>query len=124
MVLSVICFLHVPLFSISDLAQQVHDAYLQGQELHLKASWPMQAMTWAATNLEARGRLFEVPLPVPVVLSLADDAPIASGSTYPPVITHDATCRPSGAYQPDAGTFGMFVCSLVFSYRFSSLFYF
>ena len=105
------------MFLFLELAQQVADAYLHGKELHLKGSWPMQAMTWTATNLEARGRLFEVPLPVPVVLSLASEVPDASISTYPPVITHNTTCRPSGAYQPDAGTFGMF---LVFSYLFFS----
>ena len=109
--------LFVSFFTPLELEQQVADAYHHGKELHLKGSWPMQAMTWTATNLEARGRLFEVPLLVPVVLSLDSDVPDNSISTYPPVTTHNTTCRPSGGYQLDAGTFGMFI---VFSYLFVS----
>ena len=116
------CIVSLPLlmdrFPFLGLAQQVSDAYLNGTELHLKGSWPMQAMTWTATNLEARGRLFEVPLSVPVELSLADEVSASSASAYPRVTTHNTTCRSSGGYRPDAGTFGkflVFTCLLFFS---------
>ena len=98
------------------------EAYTLGQELHLEGSWPLQAMTWTATNLEARGRLFDVPLPVTVLLSLARSVPVGSGSSLPQVVTHNATYRPDGGYRQDVGSFGEFIfffgCAVLFLFLF------
>ena len=93
-------------FSIVDLARRVDEAYTSGQELHLEGAWPLQAMLWTSTNLEARGRLFDVPLPVAVKLSLAKSVPVGSGSTLPQVVTHNAAYRSGGGYRRNVESFG------------------
>ena len=94
------------LFSFSDLARLVDEASASGQEVHLQGSWPMTAMIWTASNLEAQGRLFDVPLPVTVQLRLARSVPVGSGSLLPQVVTHPATPCPGGGYRQDLGSFG------------------
>ena len=73
------------LFSFPDLARLVDESSTLGQEVYLEGSWPMTAMIWTASNLEAQGRLFDVPLPVTVLLSLARSVPVGSGSSLPQV---------------------------------------
>ena len=110
------------LFSFPDLARLVDESSTLGQEVYLEGSWPMTAMIWTASNLEAQGRLFDVPLPVTVLLSLARSVPVGSGSSLPQVVTHPATPRPDGGYRQDLGSFGEFVfflgCAMLFLFEF------
>ena len=86
-----------------------------GQEVHLQGSWPMTAMIWTASNLEAWGRLFDVPLPVTVQLRLARNVPVGSGSLLPQVVTHPATPCPGGGYRQDLGFFGESIVCLLYT---------
>ena len=101
--------------SFLDLARLVEEASASGEEVHLQGSWPMTAMIWTASNLEAQGRLFDVPLPVVVQLRMAQSVPVGSGSLLPQVVTHPSTPCPGGVYRQDLGSFGesstiSFVC--------------
>ena len=103
--------LFLTLFSSLDLARLVDDSAELGHEVHLQGTWPMTAMIWTASNLEAEGRLFDVPLPVTILLSSARSVPVGSGISFPRVVTHPATPRPGGGYRPDMVSFGEFnVC--------------
>ena len=91
-----------------DLARLIDDSAALGHEVHLQGTWPMTAMIWTASNLEADGRLFDVPLPVTIHLSSARRLPLSSGISLPRVVTHPATPRPGGGYRPDMVSLGEF----------------
>ena len=85
------------------------EASASGEEVHLQGSWPMTAMIWTASNLEAQGRLFDVPLPVVVQLQRIQSIPVCPRHLLPQVMTHPPTPRPGGVYRQDVGSFGEFV---------------
>ena len=116
------CLFASHLLIVSELAQRVHEAHLHGEELHLEAEWPLQAMTWISTNMESQGRLYTAPLRVPVLLTLAREHRVAQGGTFPPVVMHDAVYRPNGSYRQDSGTFGMIIWASLFINLFHSFF--
>ena len=97
------------LFLFLDLARLVREATSSGEEVHVQGSWPMTAMIWTASNLEARGRLFDVPLPVVVQLQRIQSVPVSPRHLLPQVATHPPTPRPGGVYRQDVGSFGEFV---------------
>ena len=121
--------------SFLDLARLVEEASASGEEVHLQGSWPMTAMIWTASNLEAQGRLFDVPLPVVVQLRRTHSVPVGPCHSLPQVMTHPPTPRPGGVYRQDLGSFGelvttslvgflgfcvfVFFCVLIFVFRVS-----
>ena len=87
-------------------------AHASGEVINLEAEWPLQAMTWLATNAEDRSRLCPYPLPVTVVLSESqwEQLPVLS-ATLPPTVAS------RGGYRPDVDSIGEFdfcFCFLLF----------
>ena len=104
------------------LARLLEQATASGEEVHLQGSWPMTAMIWTASNLEAQGRLFDVPLPVVVQLRRTQSVPVGPCHLLPQVMTHPPTPRPGGVYRQDLGSFGELVTTSLVSHFYVSCF--